>query len=152
MSHWKVILATMVIFGSGVVTGGFVVRKLGPAPSAPAPSEPPFSLQRIEMMRFVVREVGLEPAQRTEMEKIFDESRDRVVILHGLIAPEANAEWRTLHESVRAKLTPPQRQRFEEEMAQRARFRNAKQALKGGPNSGPGRPFVRPPPPADDNP
>ena len=73
MNNWKVILATMVIFGTGVVTGGLLVRHadhgrdrrpqraggvVHPAQAAPA------GVMRIEFLRRMERELDLTPEQR----------------------------------------------------------------------------------------
>ena len=60
------------------------------------------------------QELNLTPTQVGRLEKIFGDSRDRLRILWGLLAPEWEAEKRETKEKIRAELNPEQQQRFEE--------------------------------------
>ena len=72
MSPWKVILATMVIFGCGVITGGLLIKTQLPLPSAPEPARvslstnapPPWAqIQRMEFLRRIDKQLQLTPAR-----------------------------------------------------------------------------------------
>ncbi|NJN05358.1 MAG: hypothetical protein HC814_01685 [Rhodobacteraceae bacterium] len=93
MKEWKVILATLVIFSAGVVTGGLLVRQtMRPAgrpfpgfnsnpvqPGQPGqfgqrvqPNE-----QRMEYLRHITRQLELAPDQRDKIETIIRDSQQR---------------------------------------------------------------------------
>src|SRR5262249_42076634 len=77
VNTWKVILATIVIFGTGVVTGGLLVRQTTlsllphPAPSMTATRQfPPGSVGgvRLEFLRRAERELNLTFDQREQID------------------------------------------------------------------------------------
>jgi len=114
---WKVILATLVIFAAGFLTGGIVMKDRKP-PAAPvirADASPPSPV--IIQERFLERmkhDLNLTEEQTNRLDKIFYESRERTKILMDLINPELQAELREVREKIRAELTPEQQQKFEE--------------------------------------
>ena len=131
MNSWKVILATMVIFGAGVVTGGLLVRHTA-APSHPprptssriTPNSP--SGLRMEMLRRVERELDLTPDQRAQVDRIITASQERTKKLMEPIVPQLHAELQEAKEAVRAVLTPEQRPRFDELLKQQQKPRDQK--------------------------
>lgn len=120
MNAWKVILATLVIYSAGLITGGLLVRQVN-RPTALPPRPPveqgpvPWMLQQrfLERMKF---ELNLTPDQTVRIERIFIESRERTRIITELIRPEMRAEVRALHDKVLAELNPDQKRRFQELM------------------------------------
>lgn len=139
MNTWKVIFATIVIFGTGVVTGGLLVNytrvsqpRPKPAPvanTAPpwqaAPNlyhRPPQEVQRVleerrlEFVRNASRQLDLTTEQRERIEKIIRDSQERTRELWGQVAPEMRKEVTEVKEKIRAELRPEQRHRFEELM------------------------------------
>lgn len=124
MNSWKVILATMVIFGTGVITGGLLVRHAaGPLKNRPpkntagltnAPSIAPAQLQRIELLLRVRNELNLTPDQHERIERIIREGQERSRKLWDSVAPEMRNELQSVQEKIRAELTPEQRRRFEQ--------------------------------------
>ena len=133
MNNWKVILATMVIFGTGVVTGGLLVRQadhgrdrrpqragavVHPAPAAPA------GVMRIEFLRRMERELELTPAQREPIDLILKNGQERMKKLMDTVEPRRREEFKRTMEEFQAVLTPAQHQRFDElvkQQQQRAR-------------------------------
>ena len=122
MNTWKVILATLVIFGAGVMTGGLLVTyavhtNLVPPPK-PAPLAQPGTnpwLQRArELLRRMDRELNLTPEQHQRIEKLITESAERTRTLWKPIAPQMNKEMQKLHRDIRDELTPEQRPKFDE--------------------------------------
>jgi hypothetical protein len=75
VNSWKVILATMVIFGAGVVTGGLLVRQTqfrwvrNGRPPQPQLPQPPFPLIQGSLRR-MQQELNLTPDQHERIEKI----------------------------------------------------------------------------------
>jgi len=134
VNAWKVILATVVIFGAGVFTGGMLVKITNKPEMRPAPM-----VFRLEMIRRLTRELDLAPGQRARIERSLSESAERVKILGSLIDPEMREEFKKVHEEIRDVLTPRQRRRFEE-------LQRERQDEAGEPDAGrsPRAPAARP--------
>ncbi len=113
MRPWKVILAILVIFAAGLVTGALVVKSTQPKPPArrDAPYQPRL-VQRTFLER-MKKELALSPEQAAHLESVLGESRDRIQILWDILGPEIQAEYRDVQERIRAELTPAQREKFE---------------------------------------
>lgn len=109
---WKVILAALVIFGAGAVTGGMLVS----LKSRPAnrPNKPPqFSgvpRQRGEFIYRLQRELDLTPPQRAKIDQILHESNDRTK----QIWESAREEQRKVKVSIRETLTEEQQKKFDD--------------------------------------
>ena len=121
MNYWKVILATMVIFGTGVVTGGLLVRASRPlAPAQRIPgmsrsSQPPSpGGARVEFLRRMTRELDLTTEQRERVDKIIRESQERTKKISEPVAPLLRQETVRAKQEFREALTPEQRARFDE--------------------------------------
>jgi Spy/CpxP family protein refolding chaperone len=136
VNSWKVILATMVIFGTGVVTGGLLVRFTGlPLPQPPSSSQPkpapPASVggMRIEFLRRAGRELNLTDEQRERINKIFRDSQERSKKIMEPIAPQMREELRRTRMEFVDVLTPEQRARFaqlaKQQQQQQQRMREA---------------------------
>ena len=133
MNTWKVILATMVIFGTGVVTGGLLVRyaehgrdRRPQRPGAVVRPAQPVSagVMRIEFLRRVERELDLTPEQREPIDKVLKEGQERTKKLMDTVEPRRREEFKRTIEEFRAVLTPEQRKRLDElvkQQQQRAR-------------------------------
>ena len=134
MNTWKVILATLVIFGAGVVTGSLFNRQCTKLicnvgkPAAPA-AESTTNTNRVGMpppaqipgMRkdFVKRmdlELHLSPEQREKIDKIMAEGQEHIKKLWDTISPECHATWEATQEKIRAELTEAQKVQFVEFM------------------------------------
>ena len=133
MNTWKVILATMVIFGTGVVTGGLLVRhaehgrdRRPQRPVAVAhPAQPTLAgVMRIEFLRRMERELDLTPEQREPIDQILKQGQERMKKLQETVEPRRREEFKKTIEDFRTVLTPDQRKRFDElvkQQQQRAR-------------------------------
>jgi hypothetical protein len=120
VNSWKVILATMVIFGTGVVTGGLLVHYSegirGPKPAHPAgtfrPGQfPNAGVLRFEFLRRAARELALTPDQQQQLDKIIKDSQERA---KRVTAPFVREEVQRTKAEFRDVLTPEQRTRFDE--------------------------------------
>jgi Spy/CpxP family protein refolding chaperone len=111
VNAWKVILATIVIFGAGVVTGALVVRHSTQAPAAVRPHG--MGAPRLEFLRRAERELNLKPDQRERIDRILKASQERTRKLMEPVAPELRAELEQTKNEFLAVLTPEQRTRFE---------------------------------------
>jgi Spy/CpxP family protein refolding chaperone len=139
VNTWKVILATMVIFGAGVVTGGLLVHKFSLAASersAPTaeeharashfahtagtnrPAQPPSAGMRLDFLRRAQRELDLTAEQRERVDKIMKESQERTRKIMDPVQPQLREEVKKTREEFMGVLTPEQRTRFEEWMKQ----------------------------------
>lgn len=131
MNTWKVILATLVIFVAGVVTGGLIIRQSqrikAPRPphtSAERPIDPaphaisPRHTQTHDFLRRIQRELDLTPEQRTHIEQIINESQERTRKHWEQVAPQLRKEVQETRDRIRAELTPAQQERFEELLKQ----------------------------------
>lgn len=118
---WKPILAAIVIFGAGVVTGGLLVWRLEPA-SLPAQHSGGVragqfgspSGMRFEFLRRVQRDLDLTTEQREQIDRVLKESQERTRKIMEPVAPQFHAEFQRAKEEFRAVLTPQQQQRFDD--------------------------------------
>lgn len=122
-----VILATVVIFAAGVVTGGFVARQTIP-PRGPAPGY----FSRFESARRAVNQLDLTPEQRLRIDRIIRDSQDQIADYFQILEPDLAQTFRQMRQNIRAELTAAQRRAFEDRM-QRWRERNP---ARGGPRPG----------------
>lgn len=125
MKVWKVILAALVIFAAGVVTGGLTVRvklqEVWPSRSLSGASGP--LRQRMDLLDRMQRQLYLTPTQRERLEQVLRDSHGRTKKLWDSIAPEAQEEQRRVHDLIRAELTPEQQQKFESMLKARSSSR-----------------------------
>ena len=140
MNTWKVILATMVIFGTGVVTGGLLVRhvehgrdrrpqRTGSAVRQAQPPSP--GMLRFEFLRRMQRELDLTPEQREPIDRILKEGQDRMKKLMETVEPRRREELKKTIDEFRAVLTPEQQTRFDDLLKQQQQ--RAREQRKAGP-------------------
>jgi len=132
VNTWKVILATIVIFVAGAVTGVLLVRQTHSQPdSAPGALSgghtrqfPPGSAGgvRIEFLRRAERELNLTFDQREQVDRIISASQERTKKLMEPIQPQIREELQQTKEQFLAVLSPEQRARFEELLKQQRLF------------------------------
>ena len=137
MNFWKVILATIVIFGAGVITGGLLVNhvahpahpfSLKPSISKPSAYEtlPPQVRPEILNTDFVQQlndKLNLNPKQSDQIRKIITQARQNTHDLWKLVAPQFQVVWHDTREQIRDVLTPDQRRKFELLMRQQRQLR-----------------------------
>ena len=129
MSPWKVILATLAIFMTGLITGVVVVEQLVVKPLAKRPpvriTTNDLSLQpgwlREEFVRHMDEELELTPEQRRKIMNIVHESQERTKLLYSLIGDDVREEMRQTQAAIRKEITPEQAKRFEEMLKRRPR-------------------------------
>lgn len=120
MRFWKVILATLVIFGAGVITGALVVNLRYPEEARPlsvkasATTAPPLQIQRKEFFQRMKRELKLRAEQQQHIEQIIHESQQRTQPLWDQVAPQMRDELRGTKEKIRSELDPEQQIKFDE--------------------------------------
>ena len=133
MNSWKIILATVVIFGSGVVTGGLLVNYVerahpeirrpstGPRPDRAGSPDLPLPLPQILNRQFVEQldaDVHLTPEQREKIGKIIADGQVRNRDLWKLVSPQFRLVLQDVRQRIRAVLTPEQRKQFDALMKQ----------------------------------
>jgi Spy/CpxP family protein refolding chaperone len=125
---WKVVIAVMLIFGAGVVTGGLLVRvRVAPhtAPPANAPSvmATPGAIPVGKQMfvQRVRRELDLTSEQSAQVDQIMRASHKRMVKIYEPVSPQAREETRRVRQEIQAILTPDQKKRFNEVFKHRQR-------------------------------
>ena len=139
MNTWKVILATLVIFAAGFITGGLVVSnsdKVVRPPHKAAPVEIPRHTAsatssvpvlgretRVLAPNFLVKkdflerldhELKLKADQHEHIEKIIYEGQERIKVLCQTIDPQVQEELAETRSKIRAELTPAQQLQFME--------------------------------------
>ncbi|HMP83038.1 MAG TPA: hypothetical protein PKA41_10095 [Verrucomicrobiota bacterium] len=140
MNAWKVILATLVIFGAGVVTGALTVKQpwrgaltQSALPSSPKASQhpevsprgtnrvafnPPGPLMglRKDFLKNMERELHLTEEQREKIEKILNDGQAETHKLWETVAPGIKVCWSKVKNNIRAELNEEQKKQFEEFM------------------------------------
>jgi len=133
---WRIILATLVIFGAGIVTGTLFMSHSQPAPVRTAetapPMPPPHPANTNQMPRFAMlggvpprsstkefldrldAQLKLTDVQRERIKKILDEGQERTQECWKQIEPEVHKEMHDCREKIRAELTPEQQIKYAE--------------------------------------
>jgi Spy/CpxP family protein refolding chaperone len=131
VNFWKVILATVVIFGAGVLTGGFLVDAVHdghprsahrPPPNAdakpPRPAEIPLPRMAEKMGKQFVQQLNdtlkLTPEQLGKIEKVIAEGQEKNHEIWTNAAPKMRAVMQEVNQQIRAELTAEQLKQFEE--------------------------------------
>jgi hypothetical protein len=134
VNFWKVILATIVIFGAGVITGGLLVDHVQRQPrhrtveTPPPPGTPvtlPLPLRPDVLNKQFVEQLddklGLSPDQKQKIQKIIAQGQQNTRDLWKLVSPQFRALMQDTRQQIREVLTPEQRKQFEALMKQQRR-------------------------------
>lgn len=145
MNYWKVILATVVIFGAGVITGGLLVNFVDhshpknphhaqaiagthPATNNAAPQRwaeipPPRLAERLgkQFVQQLNDALQLSPEQREKIGKLIADGQERNHELWTNVAPKMRAVMQEVNQQIRAELSPEQLKAFEELLKHPAR-------------------------------
>jgi Spy/CpxP family protein refolding chaperone len=148
VNTWKVILATMVIFATGVFTGVAIDRRTTPAPALHPSANtnkaenqaanrviPSLLAQRANLIRNAQRQLDLDPEQRVRIEQIMRDSQLRMKPIVDKISPDLREEFRFTTMAIRQVLSPEQRKQFDELMKPRNRERIEGQGKRREPRS-----------------
>jgi Spy/CpxP family protein refolding chaperone len=136
VNTWKVIFATVIIFGAGVVTGALVVKYAAQTPvhqsrlgGAGGNRVQPISAGgiKIEFLRRVERDLNLTSEQREQVDKIISASQERSKKLMEPVQPKIREELQQTREQFRAVLNPEQKTRFDELLKQQQQQRQRDQ-------------------------
>jgi uncharacterized protein YneF (UPF0154 family) len=136
-----VVLATVVIFAAGVVTGSLITRKTTRFQIAQ-----PF-WGRFEMTRRAVDDMGrrgqLTPEQHVRLDEIIRDHQELIADYFNILEPDVQQVFRKMRENIREELTAEQRKQFEELSRKRVNNRPGDQPEKR-PKRG-GEPEMLPP-------
>ncbi len=146
MNPWKFILATVLIYGTGVVTGALLttlVERPHKAASRPAQQLNYSQIQRAEFLDRLQKQLDLKPEQHDRIGHILRESNQRTKPYWDPVAAKMKEEIRVVTEKIRAELTPEQSAKFEAEIkASRAPKKldpDRKEKKGGATNAPPGK-------------
>ena len=145
VNAWKPILAAVVIFAAGVVTGGFVVDFGAPKPPRAFPRErgpqnaehPPGSRMEGQLnwlMKRIQRDLKLTDEQVAKVESAFKASREEMKLAFEELRPRMHASTEKLKEKLRGDLTEEQLAKFEKYL----RPPGSRDRFRGGPDGRPG--------------
>jgi hypothetical protein len=135
VNSWKVILATIVIFGAGVITGGLLVNHVK-QPFRRQPEHPmtwPYDVPRAlrpeflnnEFVERLTKELNLSKQQTKQIQKIISQGQQSTYDIWKLEGPQFQLVWRDTRIQIREVLTPEQRKEFEMLMKQQHASRRA---------------------------
>lgn len=143
MNFWKVILATLVIFSAGVLTGNIATRKMAKVPE-PAPvrtlestnTPPPWQYESRRLMRAMEKELHLTEEQKKKIEIIMGASRERSKAHWEELNPKLREEFRRVREEIKGQLTPEQQVKFDEISRRRPQRRDEDKKREEDKNKG----------------
>ncbi|MGA2242233.1 MAG: hypothetical protein ABSH11_09360 [Verrucomicrobiota bacterium] len=137
MNSWKIILAALVIFGAGVITGGLLVHHVngrppshveppsaGPNTHPPADNHGPTPPPEVPLPQLAERlskdfvhqldkSLHLTPKQRDTIAKIVVAGQERNHELWTNVAPQMRKVMQDVNQQIRVELTPEQVKQFE---------------------------------------
>jgi Spy/CpxP family protein refolding chaperone len=121
VNTWKVILATLVIFGAGVITGALVVNLSARMTAQPVAPPPPIHVQvekreqqqQTDLLHRMDKQLELTSEQHGKLEKILKDSQKRTKFVRDQISPQLRAELERVRKEIMAELTPDQQKKFE---------------------------------------
>ncbi|MEQ2005617.1 MAG: hypothetical protein ABMA26_02370 [Limisphaerales bacterium] len=118
MNPWKFILATVLIYGTGVVTGALLTTLVErPHKAAKPPQQLNYSqIQRGEFLNRLQKQLDLTPEQHDRIGHILRDSNQRTKPYWDPVAAKMKEEVRTVTEKIRAELTPEQSTKFDAEI------------------------------------
>jgi hypothetical protein len=124
VTYWKPILAAVVIFAAGAITGALALHLGRPAGARPGiwaqnqarsggwNAKSPQGPMR-DLAARMAKELKLSPAQRERVEVIVREAHARVRALADEIAPRTRVEFKQMEADIRALLNPAQAARYD---------------------------------------
>ena len=111
------VLATVVIFASGVVTGGLLVRNVLPERPAPPPASG-WPMARLEQLQRAVNQLDLTPEQRMKVREIARERQEYIADIVHLLEPDLPGILVRMRHELNQVLTPEQRRQLDQRWAQ----------------------------------
>jgi Spy/CpxP family protein refolding chaperone len=158
VNYWKVILATLVIFGAGVITGALLVNSANNAatttatPQGPivpihvvppgnavtstnAPTEgsnpPNWNRMKKDFLSRYGKQLDLTAEQYQKIETILGDSQKRTKDISDKIAPDLRDEVHKTRVLIQAELNPEQKKKFEELLRPKGKKKEEMHSGKG---------------------
>jgi hypothetical protein len=138
VNFWKVIVATVVIFGAGVFSGGLLVnyvdhsrpgnRRASVPPRAPEELVPRPEILKTNFVQRLDEAVHLTSEQRDKIEKIVADGQERNRNLWTIVSPQMRDVIQDTRQHIREVLTPEQKKQFEELFKRPRRQQNSTNA------------------------
>jgi hypothetical protein len=148
VNAWKIILATILIFGTGMVTGGLLVHNVSRqaegsrmAPPQPVQSNSP-DVMRLAFLKQVEGSLHLTPEQHKTIDKILEDSQARMKKFMDPVLPRVKEETEKTKTEFRAELSPEQQKLFDDLMNRPPRPWDARRTMPMPPRGE--RPGERP--------
>jgi hypothetical protein len=119
VNPWKFILATVLIYGTGVVTGALVttlIERPHKVANRPAQQLNYSQIQRAEFLGRLDKQLSLTPEQHERIGHILRESNQRTKPHWDPVAAKMKDEVRVVTEKIRGELTPEQSAKFDLEI------------------------------------
>lgn len=107
-----VVLATLVIFAAGVITGGVLVKKTSPELPRNQQSAAYFP-GRFDQVRRAINDVELKPEQRLKVDQIIRNSQEEIADYFLILAPDFQTVFTRMRDNIFAQLDAEQRRQFE---------------------------------------
>jgi hypothetical protein len=117
VTRWKVFLAAAVIFITGAITGGLLVRNFAPRIVRRTHVSPPVPLssqRRQEYLGKLDRELDLTPEQHSKAESILAASQARMKRIWEPVEPQIKEEYRRTRREISDMLNPGQREKMKQ--------------------------------------
>ncbi|NBR85384.1 MAG: hypothetical protein EBS84_03340 [Proteobacteria bacterium] len=151
MNPWKFILATVLIYGTGVVTGALVIKLVDRPQPAHVKASPQLTFNQIQRAEFLSRlqkQLNLTPEQNEHIGQILRDSNQRTKPYWDPVAAKMKDEVRTVTDKIRAELSPEQIAKFEIEIKSGRTPKKdpeRKEKKVGGTNAPAGKPHPKMP-------
>jgi len=153
VNYWKIILASLVIFGAGVMTGGLVAshhpfrhhHEMANSPDGREHSEhrdvpaPPLVAKRLnkDFLQSLDDKLQLTPDQKDKIGKIIADGQEHNHQIWTNVAPQIRAEIQEVHRQIREQLAPEQREQFDDWLKHPPRKNNSTNAPPAGVTNAP---------------
>ena len=122
------VLATLVIFAAGVVTGGLLVRNVLPQKTA-TPQGSGWQMARLDQFQRAVNQLDLTPEQRMKVNRIARERQEYIADMMRILDPDLPGLFIKMRRSIEQELTAEQRRALNEKWA---RLERQKKSLRPG--------------------
>jgi len=116
VNSWKVIFATIVIFGAGVITGGLLVNHVQHPSSRKADDLPQILRPEMFSKQFIQQlddKLNLTKDQREQIQKIIAQGQQNIHDLWKIIGSQFRSDLQDTRQQIKEVLTPEQRKEFE---------------------------------------
>lgn len=107
------VLATVIIFAAGVVTGGKLIGKASIEPRPPQPAQG-FQLARLDQLQRLVNQMELAPEQRLRINRLIRDRQEYIAELMRIIEPDLPGVFVKLRGNISQELRPDQRLELDE--------------------------------------